>query len=307
MVRPPAKAITPTIAFPLAVRRKYSDDRAGYLAATISYYGFFSLFPLLLVLVTVLGYVLDGRPGLQHRIVDSALGQFPVIGPELEQHSLKGSGLALAVGIAVSLWTGTSVFLAAENAMNRIWGVPDDELPGLVSSRLRALGLLAVLGAGLLTTAVLTGIGANGGSLGIALRAGTVVGSLAANFFLFWLAFRLLTLGSVETRTLRVGAAAAAVGYQVLQLVGSYYVGRTLTNASNVYGTFALVIGLLSWIYLTATIVLVCSRDQRGRSATALARAAGRSSRARRPSRGTAPLGPLPRPDRRRARPRRRR
>ena len=245
------------IAFPLAVKRKYSDDRAGYLAATISYYGFFSLFPLLLVLVTVLGYVLDGRPGLQHRIVDSALGQFPIIGPELEQHSLKGSGLALAVGIAVSLWTGTSVFLAAENAMNRIWGVPADELPGLVSSRLRALGLLAVLGAGLLTTAVLTGIGANGGSLGIALRAGTVVGSLVANFFLFWLAFRLLTLGSVETRTLRVGAAAAAAGYQVLQLVGSYYVGRTLTNASNVYGTFALVIGLLSWIYLTATIVLV--------------------------------------------------
>ena len=247
------------IAFPLAVKRKYSEDRAGYLAATISYYGFFSLFPLLLVLVlvTVLGYVLDGRPGLQHRIVDSALGQFPVIGPELEQHSLKGSGLALAVGIAVSLWTGTSVFLAAENAMNRIWGVPADELPGLVSSRLRALGLLAVLGAGLLATAVLTGIGANGGSLGIALRAGSVAGSLAANFFLFWLAFRLLTLGSVETRTLRVGAAAAAGGYQVLQLVGSYYVGRTLTNASNVYGTFALVIGLLSWIYLTATIVLV--------------------------------------------------
>ncbi len=247
------------IAFPLAVRRKYSDDRAGYLAATISYYGFFSLFPLLLVLVTALGYVLDGRPGLRHRIVGSALSQFPVVGPELEQHSLKGSGLALAVGIAVSLWTGTSVFLAAENAMNRIWGVADDELPGLVSSRLRALGLLAVLGAGLLATAVLTGVGANGGSLGIALRAGTVAGSLVANFFLFWLAFRLLTIGSVEARTLRVGGAAAAVGYQALQLIGSYYVARTLTNASNVYGTFALVIGLLSWTYLTATIVLVAA------------------------------------------------
>ncbi len=114
------------VAFPLAVRRKYSDDRAGYLAATISYYGFFSLFPLLLVLVTVLGYVLDGRPSLQHRIIGTALAQFPVIGPGLEQQSLKGSGLALAIGIAVSLWTGTSVFLAAENAMNRIWEVPTE-------------------------------------------------------------------------------------------------------------------------------------------------------------------------------------
>ena len=135
------------LAFPLAVRRKYSDDRAGYLAATISYYGFFSLFPLLLVLVTVLGYVLDGRPSLQHRIIGTALAQFPVIGPGLEQQSLKGSGLALAIGIAVSLWTGASVFLAAENAMNRIWEVPMEELPGLVSSRLRALGLLVTFSA----------------------------------------------------------------------------------------------------------------------------------------------------------------
>ena len=228
------------------------------------------------MLVTVLGYVLDGRPSLQHRIVDSALGQFPVIGPELEQHSLKGSGLALAVGIAVSLWTGTSVFLAAENAMNRIWGVPADELPGLVSSRLRALGLLGVLGAGLLATAVLTGIGANGGSLGIALRAGTVIGSLAANFFLFWLAFRLLTLGSVETRTLRVGAAAAAAGYQVLQLIGSYYVGRTLTNASNVYGTFASRDRPALLDLPDRDDRARRSGDQRGRSATALARAAKR-------------------------------
>ena len=247
------------LAFPLAVRRKYSDDRAGYLAATISYYGFFSLFPLLLVFVTVLGYVLDGRRSLQHRIVGSALGQFPVVGPELEQQSLKGSGLALAIGIVVSLWTGTSVFLAAENAMNRIWEVPSDDLPGLVSSRLRALGLLVVLGAGLLATAVLTGFGTSGGDLGAVLRLVAIICSLVANFALFWLAFRLLTVAAVPTRTLRTGAAAAAAGYELLQLVGSYYVAHTLKNASNVYGTFALVIGLLSWIYLTATIVLVAA------------------------------------------------
>ena len=247
------------LAFPLAVRRKYSDDRGGYLAATISYYGFFSLFPLLLVLVTALGYVLDGRPSLQHRIVGSALAQFPVIGPELEQHSLKGSGVALAIGLAISLWTGTSVFLAAENAMNRIWDVPVDELPGLVSSRVRALGILVVLGAGLLATTVLTGAGAAGGSLGPALRLVAVAGALVANFFLFWLAFRFLTASSVPTRSLRVGAAGAAVGYELLQLLGSYYVAHTLKSASNVYGTFAVVIGLLSWIYLTATIVLLAA------------------------------------------------
>ncbi len=128
-----------------------------------------------------------------------------------------------------------------------------------MSSRLRALGLLVTLGAGLLATAVLTGVGTTGGELGTALRLVAILGSLVANFALFWLAFRLLTVSEVSTRTLRLGAALAAVGYELLQLAGSYYVGHTLKSASNVYGTFALVIGLLSWIYLTATIVLLAA------------------------------------------------
>src|SRR3954447_5769202 len=100
------------LGFPLAVRQKYSEDQGAHLAATITYYAFFSIFPLLLVATTVLGYVLRGHPQLEQSIVGSALGQFPVIGRQLKTHSLHGSGLALAVGIAVSLWSGTSVFVA---------------------------------------------------------------------------------------------------------------------------------------------------------------------------------------------------
>ncbi len=245
------------IGFPLAVRRRYSDDRAGYLAATIAYYGFFSLFPLLLVLVTVLGYALAGDPSLQQRIVGSALAQLPVIGTEIQQHALTGNPVALAIGIVGALWTGTGVLLASEHAMSRIWDVPRDRELGFVASRGRALGLLALLGGSLLVTTALSGASGSGGGLGIAVRVGSACLSLAANFLLFWLAFRLLTPGRLAWSSLVGGAAAAAVGYEALQLVGSYYVNHVLRNASNVYGTFALVIGLLSWIYLLATVFVL--------------------------------------------------
>ena len=247
-----------TLAFPLAVRKKYSDDQGGYLAATIAYYGFFSVFPLLLVLVTVLGYVLHGRPHLEHQIINSALGQFPIIGNELHQQALKGNGVALGLGVLASIWTGMGVLLATENAMSRIWDVPRSKQLGFIPARLRALGLLGVLGGGLLITAGLSAIGTGAGGLGVVVRIVGIVASLIANFLLFWLAFRLLT-EDVDWRSLRGGAAVAAAGYELLQLLGSYYVSHVLRHASNVYGTFGLVIGLLSWIYLTATVVLLAA------------------------------------------------
>src|SRR3989442_3966100 len=95
------------LGFPLAVRQKYTEDQGGYLAATISYYAFFSIFPLLLVFTTVLGYVLGGHGHLYKSLVDSALGQFPVIGRQLHTHSLQGNGLALGLGIAPAPWAGS--------------------------------------------------------------------------------------------------------------------------------------------------------------------------------------------------------
>ncbi|HWE81096.1 MAG TPA: YihY/virulence factor BrkB family protein [Gaiellaceae bacterium] len=244
------------LAFPLAVRQKYSDDKGGYLSATIAYYGFFSFFPLLLVLVTVLGYVLHGRPHLENRILGSVVGQLPVIGSELQQHALKGSGLGLGIGIVASVWTGIGVLLAAENAMSVIWDIPKTGRLSFVSSRLRALGLLGVLGGSLLVTTGLSGIGTAGARFGAAIQIVSIGASLAVDFGLFWLVFRLLTPSKIAWRCLRGGAVVAAIAYEALQLFGSYYVTHTLKSASNVYGTFALVIGLLSWIYLTATIVL---------------------------------------------------
>jgi hypothetical protein len=73
----------PALGLPLAVIYKYVDDQGSYLAALIAYYALVSLFPLLLLLSTVLGWVLTGHPELLAHVEHSALSEFPVIGPQL--------------------------------------------------------------------------------------------------------------------------------------------------------------------------------------------------------------------------------
>jgi membrane protein len=247
------------LGFPLAVQQKYSDDQGGYLAASIAYYAFFSIFPLLLVFVSVLGFVLRGHRHLQHTIVDSALGQFPVVGHDLVVHSLSGNTLALALGVAGALWAGMGVFLAAENAMSHLWGIPHSRRPDFFRARARALLLLLVLGGGALGTTLLAGAATVGAGYGLAWKIGALVASTALNFVLFWTGFRLLTPQEISWSCLRGGAIAAAVLYALLQALGGFYVGHVLKNATNVYGTFGLVIGLLSYIYLAAHITLLAS------------------------------------------------
>jgi membrane protein len=245
--------------FVFAVFRKYSEDQVGYVAAAIAYYAFFSLFPLLLVFATVLGFVLEGHGDLYRSLIDSALGQFPVIGRQLHTHTLSGSAFGIAIGIALSVWAGMRVFMAAQDAMNRLWGVPFPRRPDFLRARLRALGLLVLLGGGVLAATVLASLATFGVSYGAAWKVGSMALSTLLNIGLFWVGLRLLTAEDVSWRALRGGAIAAGIAYEVLQAVGGFYVGHVLTSASNTYGTFALVIGLLSWIYLSVHATLLAA------------------------------------------------
>jgi YihY family inner membrane protein len=247
------------LGFPLAVRQKYSDDQGAYLAATITYYGFFSVFPLLLVAVTVLGFVLQGHAGVEQSLLHSALGQFPIIGHDLRLHRLGGSAIALAIGLALSLWAGMGVFLAAQNAMEHLWGIPYRSRPDFFHARGRALLLLLVLGGGAIGATILSGLGTFGASYGTAWKIASIALSTLLDIALFWVAFRLLTSKDVSWRCLRGGAIAAGIAWQILQAVGTYYVGHELRHASAVYGTFASVIGLLSFIYLSAHLTLLAA------------------------------------------------
>jgi YihY family inner membrane protein len=247
------------VGFPYAVLQKYSDDQGGYLAAVITYYGFFAVLPLLLVLSTVLGFVLQGHPHLEQKIVDSALAQFPVIGPQLGRGSLHGNSLALGLGLAAALWAGMGVFLASQNAMNHLWGVPFKRRPDAIRARGRALLLLLLLGGGALATTILAGLATFGAGFGVGWKIASLALSTTLNIALFWVGFRVLTAREVSWRQLRGGAVGAGLAYALLQTVGGYYVGHTLKHASNLYGTFGLVIGLLSWIYLAAHITLLAA------------------------------------------------
>jgi YihY family inner membrane protein len=246
------------LAFPMAVAKKFGEDQGGQRAALLAYYGFFSLFPLLLVVVTVVGFVLQGQSDLGQRIVDSAVAQFPVIGDEISgtisQSQLRGSGLALAVGLGLALWGGLGVAEAAQAAMNGIWNVPRRRYPSFLLRRLRGLAWLVILGGGLLLASVVSGFAAAADTAWSG-PAG-VVASTLVNMLLFLVGFRVLTVRNVSLRTLLPGAVLAAVAWALLQWLGGWYVARQLNRASATYGTFALVIGLLSWLYLASTVTL---------------------------------------------------
>ena len=243
------------LAIPIAVIKKFGDDQGGQLAALVAYYSFFSLFPLLLVFVTVLGFVLQGDPGAQESVKNSVLAQFPIIGDQIKVHSLHGRTLALVVGMATSLWAGLGVTQAAQNALDRVWAVPYKHRPDFLYSRLRGLALLITLGALFLVASLASGL-VTGGLGGPALKVAGIALSLLLNFALFLAAFRLMTSDTVATRCLLVGVVFAAVFWEILQIVGGYYIGHVLKNTSGTYAQFGLVIALLLWLHLGAQMTL---------------------------------------------------
>src|ERR1700744_2176050 len=91
----------PVLAFPVAVWSKFNDDQAGNLAALISYYAYAALFPLLLILVTVLTIVLKSNPSLRAARLNSAVAQSPVSVPHIKGSlgTIPGSGLPRRSGI----------------------------------------------------------------------------------------------------------------------------------------------------------------------------------------------------------------
>ncbi|MGB5952466.1 MAG: YihY/virulence factor BrkB family protein [Ornithinimicrobium sp.] len=250
------------VSFPVAVIYKYVDDQGVFLAALITYYGFLSLFPLLLLFASFLGFALQSEPELQARLLETAVGQFPVIGAEVTNpEGLEGSTAAVAVGVLIALYGASRVSHATQHAMNVCWGVPRHRRPNPITARVRSAVLIAIAAVALLGSTALSALGSSAEAYGLQVGGVTAGVLLAASMMMiatfFALGMRLSTTRELSWSQVLPGALVAAVGWQVMQSFGATYVGQVVNTTNDTYGVFALVLGLMAWLFVVASILML--------------------------------------------------
>jgi YihY family inner membrane protein len=236
----------------------FRAHRTGRNAALVAHYGFLSVFPLLLVFTTVLGFVLQNRPRLRDQIIDSAFNRIPIIGEEVgrQPDQLKGNLVVLILGLAAALWAGMRAFNVVQSALDDVAEVGLKQRPNLIRTRARSLLGIAVVGGAQIVTAVLTAFVAVSGVRSLH-RALLVIAAVLVNTIVIAAAYRWLCVHKFSWRQVAPGAIVAGAVFAGLQLAGTVVVGRAIANASPVYGTFASVIALVGWIGLHSFVALV--------------------------------------------------
>ena len=241
----------------VATFKKFSEDRSSNLASMIAFWGIFSIFPLFLVLVTVLAWVLPASD--RQSVFGDVAKMLPLLDPS-SVSALSGSVLAVVFGSLTALWSGLGVVRTAQFAFDSVYEVPYHARPGLVQQALRSVWVLATIGAGLVLTTLISGFvvsSANGVSLGALGRVGGYVLSAALDIGIFLAAFRILTSRAESMREVLPGALLSGVAFFVLQQVSALIVSHYLQKAQSTYGHFATIITILWWFYLQAQITLL--------------------------------------------------
>lgn len=247
----------PALGVPIAVTRKFIEDESINLAAVIAFWAFFSVFPLLLIFVTLLGYVLP--PNLRSDVLRSAAGFFPLLSTDSIGH-LSGQWWTLVVGILSALWSGSFVVIAIQSAFNSVWEIPYAQRPGVGAQMRRGLFALVAIALGLVVSTVISSYvtgSATGTSLGAVARLAGYLIAVALDVGLFFVAFRVLTDRDVSTRDVLPGALLSGIVFWLLQQLSSLIISRYLHNAERIYGNFATVITMLSWFYAQSVVILV--------------------------------------------------
>lgn len=246
------------IGFPVAVLKKYGDDQAGRQAALLTYYSFLAIFPLLLVLTTVLKVLIRDNEELRDKIIQGATNYFPVVGNELQHsvHTVGGTGWILVIGTLLVLFGSRGVADVLRDGINHIWQIPFSKRSGFPHGPLKSLAILAVGGAGLIFAPLLSGyavsVGGHGWVAGVVALIITL--SILYLMFLFLVRIALTTKVKVSLRDLRPAAVISTLGIVVLQILGGFILKHQLRHLDSLYGTFAVVLGLLFWLYLQAQI-----------------------------------------------------
>jgi len=249
------------VARALQVNARYGSDGGGYLSAALAYYGFLSLFPLILVALSAIGFVLVHDPHAQaewtSRLAGSVPGLGPLIGDNIATVIDKRAGAGV-IGLIGLFWSGTALTNAGGDALRRVYRQPDAK--GLIKQKVWSIASTVGLGivalAGIVVAGAVAGVHASGW-LGPLLAAAAILVAYALDVLLFLASYRVLTWGSgPPLAKLWPGALLAAAGWTVLKVAGAWYASRTVAHASQVYGTFGTVVGALTLLYLASRLFL---------------------------------------------------
>ena len=244
-------------AFVFGVMKKYGDDAGGVLVANLAYSSFITLFPLLLIFVSILGLVAASHPAFREEAIKTVYDQIPIIGEQLQRNVNElqpSSTTGLIVGLLVLIWGATGLAQAGLFAMTAVWNVPGPARPGYFQRLGRALLFLLLLGGGVIATTFLTALNAYSTKAAIWAILLQVL-TVALNIGMYLGVFRALTPKGVPTHNLLPGSVVGGIAWTLLQIIGTYVMGRFLQSAS-AYGIFATVLGLLAWIYLAVNITV---------------------------------------------------
>ena len=251
---------------PVAVFKKYGDDRGGSLAALVTFYGFLAVFPLLLLFVTVAGMVLGSHPAAEQRVVNSALSEFPVIGDHLAA-SIKAlhraTPLAFVVSVIGLVWGSLGVTNHLQQASATIWDVPRQKEAGFFPRVARGLLLLGTIAAAVVGSAVLAGIatiagGRLHGSPAVYWTA-SLLGAAVVNLGAYLMALHILAPKSTPWRRLLAGTVIGGVGWTLLETVGGLLIGHLLKHSNQLYGFFGTVLGLVFWLSFGSQLFIYAS------------------------------------------------
>lgn len=252
----------PVLGYPLAVIYKFFDDQGNYLAMTITYNAFVAVFPLFLISSSVLGFLLQGNVELQKTILNSALGEFPIIGTQLATpQGMRGSFGAVLAGGLVALYGVLGLGQALQNAVNVGWSVPRNSRRNPFKSRLWSALLLSLAGSLVLGLALLTSL------------SGTLMGQLpeltrgidwllqGTSLLVTVAGLALLLRWSSPTRSpwrhTLPGATFVVLLWMGVQRFGGFYVERVLARVDDVSAVFALSLGLMGLLYVAANVLVL--------------------------------------------------
>jgi uncharacterized BrkB/YihY/UPF0761 family membrane protein len=244
------------LGFPYAVVKKYGDDAGGRQAALITYYGFLSIFPLLLLGVAVMSRILAGHPDLRQRLIDEIVPRALRSTVEQSLAALPTSTIPFVVGLIGLLLSGAGVVFSAYETLNHVAAVRHRFRAGFVSRYLRVFVVLAVLMLGALATGALTVVAtALPGQPGVQ-RAAAVAGSALIVFAVLLLGAKLLLARPAPVRALWPGAVLGAAAVTVVLNAGAPLLARLVAKAGPVYGSFATVAGMFALLYLVGQVLV---------------------------------------------------